>query len=170
MPNWVHNRMKVTGAADEIARFKQLCIVDGELKFDAVISTMLQEVRDDELKVSYACCSYFKQEEASCLECSFDTAWSPPVTVWKTMGEMFPTIEFELEACEPINDEAFRGTIRDGRLELHDEPLVWTTIDPKTGEEVSGTREEIDRVLGNSRGMVATSIKKDEEPSDDFPL
>ena len=38
MPNWCHNRMKITGAAEEIARFKQTCINgDQGVDFNAVI-------------------------------------------------------------------------------------------------------------------------------------
>jgi hypothetical protein len=43
MPNWCHNYMKVTGAVEELARFKQACIrvvFEGEpaqLDFNALI-------------------------------------------------------------------------------------------------------------------------------------
>lgn len=260
MPNWVHNYMKATGAADEIARFKATCIVDNSdygnaddpgprLDFNAIIP-MPEVLRGSELSsaidgllmlgrddlvgkwhsltgmldypwvkkagvttieglkallierdpeviakaqrtiaiheqtgfldqrdwsnanwgATFVCRFYLSRDEADCLECGFDTAWSPPVPFWEKMGTMFPAIEFELSGSEPINDFAIRGTIRDGRMELHEEPLVWTTIDPKTGEEVSGTREEIDNVLGDLGGMVVTSMKKDEEPSDGLPF
>ena len=150
MPNWVHNIMKVTGAADEIARFKQ-SLTDNHFDFWTAYDP--------------ASSQYFKRDEPDCLELCFDTAGSPPVTVWEKMGEMFPTLEFELEACEPINDEAYRGTIRRGHMELHYEPLIWETADPKTGETISGTREEIDRMLGlYDRPAPVLKAKQPEDP------
>ena len=44
-------------------------------------------------------------------------------------------------------DFAFRGTIENGKLELLNVPTIWETVDPKTGETVSGTREEVEAVL-----------------------
>ena len=164
MPNWCHNLMTVTGAADEIARFKQVCLVDNHFDFWTAYDPPPSQ--------------YFKRDETNCLELCFDTARSPPVPIWKKMGEMFPAIEFELEGCGPINSEAFRGTIRNGRLELHEEPLTWTTIDPKTDEIISGTQEEIDRMLGmydrpayvQSRIAAAEVKPADLEDEDDLPL
>ena len=37
MPNWCVNHMKITGAAGEITRFKQTCIIDGKLDFNTII-------------------------------------------------------------------------------------------------------------------------------------
>ena len=37
MPKVVHNCMTITGAAEEIARFKQTCIIDGEMDFSAIM-------------------------------------------------------------------------------------------------------------------------------------
>ena len=62
---------------------------------------------------------------------------------------MFPALDFSVSAYEPLADFALRGTIKDGKLELLDEPVIWKTITgAKTGETVSGTLEEIGAVLG----------------------
>ena len=48
-----------------------------------------------------ACDFYLSKDEPTCLECFFNTAWSPPEPVWEKLGEMFPTLTFELSGCEP---------------------------------------------------------------------
>jgi hypothetical protein len=222
MPNWVHNSMKITGAANEIARFKQTCLRaadpdDGEfglfaqgsvplvVDFNAIIPMPLDSIfRDDpmpldltrpyeEWKVAceewkvrdaerlvqfkaitgfdnlsdwcwkhwgtpkqYAFWLEISQDEAKCFDCSFDTAWGPPVPVWEKIGELFPTLTFELGGCEPLNDDAFRGTIKRGKLRLRDVPLMWETTDPETGKQVRGTREEIG-ALADKGGAVTYS-------------
>ena len=74
--------------------------------------------------------------------------WTPPVPIWEKMGKLFPALMFRLWGHEPLMDFAFRGTIRDSTLDLREVPTVWSTVDPKTGATVSGTREEIEAVLG----------------------
>jgi hypothetical protein len=132
MPNWVHNYMKIAGAAEEIERFKKTCITgEGEdgLDFNAIIP-MPAEVEGNHAKgengmpvwYEWTCANWgtkwnairfcLEKDEATCFECSFDTAWAPPVPVWKKMGEMFPTLDFELGGSEPINDTGFGGGIR----------------------------------------------------------
>ena len=44
----------------------------------------------------YAFCLKVNQDEAKCFDCSFDTAWDPPIPVWEKIGELFPTLIFEL--------------------------------------------------------------------------
>jgi hypothetical protein len=225
MPNWVHNSMKITGAAKEIARFKQTCLraadPDDEefgpvarggvplvFDFNTVIPMPLDstfrddpmpldlsrpydeeqkvayeewKVRDAERLIQFKAVTGFDnpgdwawkhwgtpkqyafwlevhQDEAKCFDCSFDTAWSPPIPVWEKIGELFPTLTFQLGGCEPLNDYAFRGTIKRGKLRLRDVPLMWETTEPKTGKQVRGTREEIDTALGDKGGAVTYSI------------
>ena len=59
-----------------------------------------------------------------------------------------------MSGYEALMDFAFRGTIRDGKLELRDVPVMWEAIDPKTGKTVSGTREDSDAALGERSGWV----------------
>lgn len=231
MPNWCENNMKITGAADEIARFKQTCIVaddDGKPDFDfntivpmpevlkgseasgdvdhgllligrndlvrfgksftemldwpwvkeaniktvEELKTVLIERHPDAVSKAQQAIALHEQtgflnwydwqianwgtkwgacittDDANTFECSFGTAWNPPVPVWKKLGEMFPTLTFELSGEEPNMDFAFRGTIHDGRLELRDVPIVWSAIDPKTGETISGSPDELEAALG----------------------
>ena len=92
----------------------------------------------------HVCC-----DEPGRYKCHFDTRWTPPLYIWEKLGEMFPALDFFVSAYEPLADFALRGTIKDGKLELLDEPVIWKTITgAKTGETVSGTLEEIGAVLG----------------------
>ena len=196
MPNWCHNSMTITGSVDEIARFKQTCLLahkDGPtLDFEA-IKPMPGIFYDDPGQIlfpdpdapknreqvetqkafeaqaleatgaahayDWACAhwgtpgiaSFFHawRDEPGRYECDFDTRWTPPLYIWEKLGEMFPALDFSVSAYEPLADFALRGTIKDGKLELLDEPVIWKTITgAKTGETVSGTLEEIGAVLG----------------------
>ena len=93
----------------------------------------------------HVCC-----DEPGRYKCHFDTRWTPPLYIWEKLGEMFPALDFSVSGYEPLTDFALRGTIKDGKpeFELLDEPVIWKTVDPKTGETVSGTLEEIGAVLG----------------------
>ena len=88
----------------------------------------------------HVCC-----DEPGRYKCHFDTRWTPPLYIWEKLGEMFPALDFSVSGYEPLADFALRGTIKDGKpeFELLDEPVIWETVDPKTGETVSGTLEEI---------------------------
>jgi len=89
------------------------------------------------------------RDEPGRYECDFDTRWTPPLYIWEKLGEMFPALDFSVSGYEPLTDFALRGTIKDGKPELLDEPVIWKTITgAKTGETVSGTLEEIGAVLG----------------------
>ena len=173
MANWCDNYMEITGSSDEIARFKRTCVVfaaeQAHLDFDAIVPVpgiLTQKAFD------WACEHWgtdrwpwdFEviRDEPNSYECKFVTAWTPPVGIWRKLGEMFPTLEFSLSGFEPLMDFAFRGTIRDGKLELLDVPLIWKTVDPKTGKTVSGTREEIDAVLGERGGWASARAGRSE--------
>jgi hypothetical protein len=163
MPNWCYNNMKVTGAAEEIARFKQTCVVDSEFDFNTVIP-MPAEVRDSGNRnargipdwVEWSCENWGTQWNAcrSCimegedggLLCCFKTAWTPPEPVWRKLGELFPTLTFELEVSSLESDFAGKGSIRGGHYEMREVPAIWTVIDPKTGESVSGTSAELEEL------------------------
>jgi Ferredoxin-like domain in Api92-like protein len=139
MPNWSYNSMKITGAAEEIVRFKQTCIIDGQFDFNALIP-MPQEVHysPGELIDGIVFPAWFvwaaenwgtkwnathfclEKDEANCLECSFATAWSPPVPVWEKMAEMFPALEVKLSGIVQEMDFACHGTILGGKLKMHE--------------------------------------------------
>jgi len=191
MPNWCHNSMTITGSVDEIARFKQTCLLahkDGPtLDFEA-IKPMPGIFYDDPGQILFpdpdapknreqvetqkafeaqaleatgsahagdwarahwgtpGIASFFHawRDEPGRYECDFDTRWTPPLYIWEKLGEMFPALDFSVSGYEPLTDFALRGTIKDGKLELLDEPVIWKTITgAKTGETVSGTLEEI---------------------------
>jgi hypothetical protein len=170
MPNWCHSYMTVTGAPSEIARFKRTCIrVVPELREQAQLDfntiEPMPDFADGETEPasfpewydwackhwgtkSNACHFQVTRDEPDRYECNFDTAWTPPVPIWEKMGKLFPALMFRLWGHEPLMDFAFRGTIRDSTLDLREVPTVWSTVDPKTGATVSGTREEIEAVLG----------------------
>jgi hypothetical protein len=210
MPNWCHNYMTIKGAAGEIARFKQTCIVNDEFDFNTVIQMPCRSIlnadepmpddpnpafvrewaaRDsqridrwkeaaafggdpndwaiDHWGTKWNAFRSYVTEKSDCLECSFDTAWAPPVPIFEKLGEMFPTLDFELSGAEPMNDWGFKVSVTAGKLqELHKTPLVWKTVDPKTGETVSGTREEISRVQPDGPQMVSWLSRCEEQESD----
>jgi hypothetical protein len=192
MPNWCHNSMTITGSVDEIARFKQTCLLahkDGPtLDFEAIkpmpgifyddpgqilfpdpdapknreqvetqkaFEVQALEATGSAHAYDWACAhwgtpgiaSFFHawRDEPGRYECDFDTRWTPPLYIWEKLGEMFPALDFSVSGYEPLTDFALRGTIKDGKpeFELLDEPVIWETVDPKTGETVSGTLEEI---------------------------
>ena len=164
MPNWCHNCMKITGAAEELVRFKQVCFHEGEFDFAAIIpippeAEVAEEAADAVGELFYAAVPYWGtkwnacdfrsiKDDPDCLEFNFDTAWSPPVPVFEKIGEMFPHLEFKLSGYCVNDDGAFRGTIHGGVLKIHAVPMVCETINPKTGEIVRGSLEEIETVLG----------------------
>ncbi len=164
MPNWVHNSMVITGAAAEIARFKQTCIrlrpTASGFEFDFNLEALAVDChRANRLRVY--------EHAADCFECSFETAWGTPVEMWEKLGAMFPKLDFEMFGGETMRDETpvgFRGTIKDGQLELHDVATVWPTKTAREwetrvelGEEMKilhGTRAEIEAMFGGKDGVI----------------
>src|SRR5262249_39727839 len=96
-------------------------------------------------------------DKAGRYECSFNTKWSPPIPIWKKIGEMFPTLEIAIEGQEEMAQYAFRGSIRNGKLELRDVPVMAQAIDPKTGKAVTGTYNEIMKMLQGTKEIVGFS-------------
>ena len=88
------------------------------------------------------------RDEPNSYECNFVTAWTPPVGIWRKLGEMFPTLDFSLSGYDLLDSWGFRGAIRDGKLELLEVPVIFETVDPKTGKTVSGTCDEVFAVKG----------------------
>jgi hypothetical protein len=155
--------MKITGTEEELARFKQACIrvvVEGrpeQLDFEAVVP-IPPDMIDDEGRVprDWVCehwgtkwnaDDFHMKDSLGCIEMHFDTAWSPPVPIYTRLAEMFPGLEAEIEGYEVNMEFAFKGTIRNGRLEIWDVPFTLSVTDPKTGETISGTREEIEKLI-----------------------
>jgi hypothetical protein len=52
---------------------------------------------------------------------------------------------------------AFEGTIRSGKLELWEVPVIWTITDPKTGETISGPHAQIEPLL-REEGSILVSV------------
>ena len=88
------------------------------------------------------------RDEPNSYECKFVTVWTPPVGIWRKLGEMFPTLDFSLSGYDLLDSWGFRGAIRDGKLELLEVPVIFETVDPKTGKTVSGTCDEVFAVKG----------------------
>jgi hypothetical protein len=166
MPNWFHNDMKITGAPEELARFKQACIrvvferQPAQLDFDALIP-MPETVRklpeyegariDWATKnwgTRYACHFRVIEDKHDVYEVVFTTPWAPPEPVYLKIAEIFPDLEIHVEGNEPVNNVAYQATFKDGKIEFRQVPLVWSTLDPDTGLVVSGTCEQIERLPG----------------------
>jgi hypothetical protein len=104
--------MTITGAAEEIARFKQTCIDEHGLDFNALIPMPAEVDNDEHVPGSFpdwyvwscqhwgtkwnACRFHVEINEATCFKCTFDTAFAPPIPVFEKLGKMFPTLDFEL--------------------------------------------------------------------------
>jgi hypothetical protein len=75
------------------------------------------------------------KDEPTCLECFSYTAWSPPESVWKKMGEMFPTLMFELSGYEPKSPSVCRqpGAIRSFSTALASRQLCQTVFQSASG-------------------------------------
>jgi hypothetical protein len=154
MTNMCHNIMKITGAISEISRFKQTCICtafenkQAQLNFRAIMRPQ------DNWGTSDVCVWV---DAPGCYEFAFLTIYSPPVAVWEKMAEMFPALEFSLRGSGDQLEFAFEGTIRGGKLELWEVPVIWTITDPKTGETISGPRPQIDPLLFE-KGSIFVSV------------
>lgn len=169
MPNWCHNSMNITGSIDDIARFKQTCIgvvFEGE-QAQVDFNKIIPLPTGTDAKCAHwgtrtnAINFWVERDEGGHYNCGFDTPLGPPVPIWEKLGEMFPALNFSLSGVEPLVDFAFRGTIENGKLELLNVPTIWETVDPKTGETVSGTREEVEAVLCKG-GVVFLSTRAGE--------
>jgi hypothetical protein len=64
-----------------------------------------------------------RAEEPGRYEFTFYSAWSPPIPVFEKMGKMFPTLDFDLEMCEPGMEFAGEGTIRAGTMVFREVPF-----------------------------------------------
>ena len=162
MANFCCNRMKITGTISEITRFKQTCIrtdanKQAQFDFSAIVPA-------PELWGTRGNASYFEVtvDAPGCYEFRFDTVYGPPVPVWEKMAKMFPALEFSLSGVDEQGDWAFEGTIQDGKLELWDAPVIWTIIDPKTGETISGPHAQIEPLLGEE-GVISVRAGKANE-------
>jgi hypothetical protein len=183
MPNWCHTNMTITGAAEEIARFKQTCLPDGTFDFNAIVP-MPPEIDPHERSGNpfpawyqwccdnwgtkwNACDSVISRDEPDCLCCDFATAWCPPEPIFIKIGELFPTLKIKLNGSSVESDFAFEGGIENGKVELREVPLIWTMTHPKTGETVSGTTDELVEL-----GVFDTQAAKAEaaDRTDDLPF
>jgi hypothetical protein len=161
MANWCFNSMKVTGTISEITRFKQTCIrtdanKQAQFDFSAIVpppKSWGTRGNASDFRVTV--------DAPGCYEFRFDTVSGPPVPVWEKMAKMFPALEFSLSGVDEQGDWAFEGTIQDGKLELWDAPVIWTTIDPKT--TISGPRAQIEPLLGKEGGVIAVRAGKANE-------
>jgi hypothetical protein len=183
MPNWTHNYVTVTGPAEEIARFKQTCIVNGAFDFNTIIPM------PDELRASvppngaitsevfpdwydWSCDNWGTKWNAHDFSCtdnrdgsfwfSFDTAWAPPVPIFRKLGDMFPALNFELRGNCVESDWAVEGSIKEGQLDIRKVPLKFTARDPKTGKTVTGTRIEISALFEEGSPVFADILCSEE--------
>jgi hypothetical protein len=151
--------MKITGTIGEITRFKQTCIrtdknKQARLDFSAIVPPPEPW---GSIRI------HVKVDAPGCYEFHFHTANGPPVSAWEKMAQMFPALDFSLSGVDELREFAFEGTIQDGKLELWDLPLIWTITDPKTGETISGPRDQIEPLLGKGGGVISVRPGKANE-------
>jgi hypothetical protein len=160
MPNWVHNSMTITGPAEEIDRFKVTIITELEpdpenfcgggrfFNFSTLIPVPKGEDPGEYWGTSRWGFWLHDCADEQGYHVSFDTAWSAPIGIFQKIGEMFPNLDITLSGIEEAGHFSFKGTIKAGQLEIERLPFVWSTVDPKTGKTISGSREEIEALGG----------------------
>lgn len=95
--------------------------------------------------------------EGDTVRCSFLTAWSPPIGIYKAMCEQ----GFEVEAlyCEP--GMCFVGKIQGDELDFNDDYYEYGGEDSNTVRELIG--EELDDAFGISELMAEFERDRDEQ-------
>ena len=95
--------------------------------------------------------------EGDTVRCSFLTAWSPPIGIYKAMCEQ----GFEVEAlyCEP--GMCFVGKIVGDELDFNDDYYEYGSEDSNTVRELIG--EELDDAFGISELMAEFERDRDEQ-------
>lgn len=71
--------------------------------------------------ISNACRFRVRRDEPGRYECGFDTAWSPPIPLFKKIIEMFPALTIELRAQCEMGNYFYKGTISANGTDVHDD-------------------------------------------------
>ena len=140
MPNWCNNELRVSGPAEDIARFKQQAVgfspwnappkdeKPSPLNFHSLVP-----IPDGVLKAGYedagydwennhwgckwgACHADLVDDNGSELFYSFDTAWAPPIGFLDGVAKLWPSLIFVLEYEE--GGMGFKGLAK-----AHDETI-----------------------------------------------
>lgn len=126
MANYVSHRIVVHGEPNELIRFKTTCIVpdpdDGDicLNFAVLVpepseNTDWHTWRMINWGTKWNSCS-FQEEHYSPgrYEFTFDTAWSSPGPIFDALAENYPTLEFQIDGFDEMEEFAITGCIADG--------------------------------------------------------
>lgn len=127
MPNWCENDLTIQGPEEEIAKLIEFVKTDKRsFDFNKIIPYPEKYKRVDDyefvviagfLKDGYNCggydwCNanwdtkwnateaYMTSHPPTCIEYSFETAWSPPLKIIKKLASIFPKLTFHLEYYE----------------------------------------------------------------------
>lgn len=123
MPNWCGNTLNVSGAQDEVEKFKEQAwsnqeTSEGYEHTDLSFENFIPYPDGEGWKYNWcvenwgtkwdACDVYLSESEGE-LDYTFNTAWSPPENVVEKMIELFPHLRFTLEYEEP--GEGYQGVL-----------------------------------------------------------
>ena len=134
MPNWCYNRFRVTGSAEDVARFQKQavgfypwCKPEPEQAEDVLNFHGLVPIPPEVLAAGYqpggkawerrhwgcnfgACRAAVTEQWQGGVLYEFDTAWSPSVRFVESVSRAWPTLLFVLDYEEPIL--GFKGLAR----------------------------------------------------------
>lgn len=141
MPNWVSNRVTITGPAPVIREITEILNQDGT----PLLNWMVPEPKDNEgwydWRVNNWGCKwdisdvYFEnQAEEDSIEFSFCSPWGPPEAAFETWAEADGRVQFNLEYWEP--GIGFVGSLSyDG--DYFDQNYVDLNSDPERYKEIA---------------------------------
>lgn len=156
MPNWCECRLKVTGPAEEIARFKKTAPGKGPnpavgmetqpLSLHSFVpqpAELNQEGSDwytwriANWGTKWDVDSQIAQEGAEFIEYSFDSAWSPPLEWLTEVGPQFPALSFRLWYAEGGCDFAGVYTVEGDNANNEEKDYVEAQLEEYGSYEVS---------------------------------
>lgn len=141
MPNWVYSYVKITGAEEEIAKFRELAgkeapsdIKDGQLIYEAKDLSFWNFIEPEDKEQYFlenwydwniehwgtkwdACQTERCLQEKNELHYRFETAWSIPEPVFRVMAEKFSGLTFEFY-CEEEQGWGAEYKAENGNLAL----------------------------------------------------
>ena len=118
MPNWCHNKLRVTGNKKNITKFKK--DVNNKKEKTALclnnLVPMPKKYYENGRWYSWATTNWgtkwdvgarLIKDQVNLLKYEFDSAWSPPIEWVRTISGQYPGLSFRLEYDEP--GKAFNG-------------------------------------------------------------
>lgn len=117
MPNMTANYIEVQGEPLEIQKFlNRVRAQDGVFDFNGII--LMPPGLNDEGRYDWRCRHWGTKWNAICFEIrresdiedghatvEFETAWTPPIPIFRRISELFPTLQFEFRWRDEDDEE-----------------------------------------------------------------